>query len=87
MRGEGVGSVAKKVTVDDKMVLCPLYNGRRVNSISCQGFCHPDSYIVQVFNRKEDIYIHMNTFCKASYRKCELYRAIMEARFLGELDD
>ena len=79
--------MAQKIRVDDKYVLCPLYQGRRVNSISCNGFCWPDSTIVQIYDRKSDIRTQLDVFCCGDFKKCEMYRAIVEARFEGVFDE
>ena len=79
--------MAKRVRTDDKYVVCPFYQSRRVNSISCNGFCWPHSTIVQIYDHTGDLRTQLDVFCCGDYKKCELYRAIREARFQGELDE
>ena len=76
-----------RVTADDKSIICPLYQRRTQNSISCNGFCWPDSTIVQCYVKKQDLLIQLKVFCKEHYKKCELYRAVIAARFQEELDE
>lgn len=59
-------------------VECPFYkedDARR--RISCEGIVD-DSKITISFLRKRDFDIQMNTFCCEHYKKCEIYRMLME---------
>ena len=76
-----------KVTADDKNIVCPLYRKRTQDSIYCQGFCWPHSRIIQLYDNKQDLLIQLKVFCKEHYKNCELYRAVIAARFMEEMDE
>lgn len=43
-----------------------------------------DSSIVQNFGRREDALIQLRTFCCRRYENCEIYQAIMKAKYQEE---
>lgn len=58
---------------------CPFYkhdNGQK-HRITCEGLIE-DSCLALVFQRRKDYQIHITTFCCQHYRKCEVYRMLMQ---------
>ena len=62
---------------------CPFYRKDTLLTISCEGLVG-DSSIVQNFGRREDALIQLRTFCCRRYENCEIYQAIMKAKYQEE---
>lgn len=62
-------------------VRCPFYRGddgkRRIN---CEGLIEK-SCTAQIYQRREDFQNQMSIFCCEQYKKCEIYRMIMGAKY------
>ena len=86
----GGGSTGKRVRVTAKLLVheadakCPFFHWAKGQTIACEGF-YPGAGIVQRFQKIRDAETQIR-FCCGRYKNCELYRAIMEARYAGELD-
>ena len=63
-------------------VLCPFYkdDNAKTRSISCEGVFHR-TLIVSKFRRQEDRLQQMRLFCADCYKNCEIFRAVMEAKY------
>lgn len=67
-------------------VLCPFYRSERGRSIGCEGMTER-SWIVQYYASVKDKLEQKRIFCNTgNYRKCEIYRAVMEAKYAEEED-
>jgi hypothetical protein len=84
------GASKKRVRVTAKLLVheadakCPFFHWAKGQTIACEGF-YPGAGIVQRFQKIRDAEAQVR-FCCGKYKNCELYRAIMEARYAGELD-
>lgn len=58
---------------------CPFYNhdDKRKHRITCEGLVD-DSCLALVFQRRQDYEIHITTFCCEHYKRCEIYRMLMQ---------
>ena len=59
-------------------VQCPFYkydDGKR--RITCEGIIE-DSSLALIYHNKSDYEIQFNVFCCEHYKKCELYRLLMD---------
>lgn len=59
-------------------VQCPFYkydDGRR--RITCEGIIDKSS-IAMIYLTRRDFELQINTFCCEHYKKCEIYRMLME---------
>ena len=65
-------------------VICPFYtydDGRR--KIICEGFT--DRCAVDLRWRfHTDQVLHLQTFCCKKYKKCEIYRMVMESKYYDD---
>lgn len=77
--------MSSKVRADDKYIVCPLYKSRRTNSISCEGL-FPRSTIIHQIDRPRDLRTQIDVFCTRHYKKCEIYRAVIAARYMEEME-
>ena len=62
-------------------VKCPFYrndDGKTV--VSCEGFVDGSTVKLQ-YRRKADFKQQMEIFCCDHYKNCEIYRALMEAKY------
>ena len=62
-------------------VQCPFYkydDGWR--RITCEGVMD-DTSLAMIFHRREDYNIQLSVFCCEHYKKCELYRMLMENKY------
>jgi len=68
---------------------CPFYtrctDKDGVYSVRCQGLIE-DGGIILWFKRKRDREIQFEAFCASRYSNCEIYEAIMKARFENDGD-
>ena len=71
--------------MDDKYIVCPLYKSRRTNSISCEGL-FPRSTIIHQIDDPREIRTQIDVFCTTHDTNCEIYRAVIAARYMGELE-
>ena len=62
-------------------VNCPFYH-RDDNrcQLTCEGILD-GSTLCQNFRRKEDLQTQLRVFCCEYYKKCEIYRMLMEAKY------
>lgn len=74
--------VTAKVLVHEADVKCPFFHWAKGQTIACEGF-YPGAGIVQRFQKIRDAEVQAR-FCCGKYKNCELYRAIMEARYSGD---
>lgn len=65
-------------------VACPMFHRSTATAIYCEGL-YPASSIVQHFGNMKEMKLQ-SYFCKEKYQNCELYRAIVEARFAEDED-
>ena len=59
-------------------VKCPFYkfdDGKR--RITCEGIID-DSSLALIFHNKHDYEMQFDTFCCELYKKCEIYRLLMD---------
>ena len=59
-------------------VKCPFYkfdDGKR--RITCEGIID-DSSLALIFHNKHDYEMQIDTFCCELYKKCEIYRLLMD---------
>lgn len=61
---------------------CPFFrsdvgNQKRIN---CEGIVDK-STLALTFQRKKDYDIQLRVFCCEHYKKCEIYRMLMEAKY------
>lgn len=75
----------KNATPDGRSVYarCPFYRRDDRISIGCEGLTD-QSTIRQYFGAPEACTIQFETFCSDHYRNCEIYDAIVKAKYLGE---
>ena len=64
------------------LVKCPFYKSDREKnrSISCEGVFE-GSISEHRFRRQRDREKQLRLYCAADYSKCEIYQAIMEAKY------
>lgn len=59
-------------------VQCPFYkNDDGKKRINCEGLIE-DSILALIYHRREDYETQINVFCCEHYKKCEVYRLLME---------
>lgn len=66
----------------DAVVRCPFFRNaeRRQGKIRCEGLTEKSNVVLQYHQRQQmDVQIH--TFCCDRYENCEIYHAIMEAKY------
>lgn len=59
-------------------VICPFYkfdDGKR--RITCEGVID-DSSLALIYHNRRDYETQINTFCCKHFRKCEVYRLLMD---------
>ena len=59
-------------------VKCPFYkfdDGKR--RITCEGIID-DSSLALIYHNKHDYCVQIDTFCCEHYKKCEIYRLLMD---------
>ena len=64
---------------------CPFWRELAGNRIGCEGITPHSTLSLQFTNRAERLQQEA-VFCCKHYSKCELYRAIFEAKYSGDLD-
>ena len=65
---------------------CPFYKfdvGQQKRRIACEGIVD-DSTLELRFTRKKDFDTQLVVFCCEHYKRCEVYRMIMEAKYNEE---
>lgn len=66
------------IGVNQTNVGCPFYSSDDGQQrITCCGLV-PDSTIALWYRKREDFEIQLKTFCCEHYKKCEIYRMLME---------
>ena len=58
-------------------IKCPFFHGHIPTEISCEGIL-PDTSIKQIFPSRSARDRHEDIFCICHFKKCEVYRAIIE---------
>lgn len=63
-------------------VQCPFFRNvdRKQRKISCEGL-EPQSNVQLVYRRQDAMARQAEIFCCENYENCEIYRAILEARY------
>lgn len=61
---------------------CPFYKleNKRQKTICCEGI-FSDSTVTHKFRYKRDREKQLALYCAADFSKCEIYRAVMEAKY------
>lgn len=65
-------------------VKCPFYlydDGAR--RICCEGIA-PETTVATMFHHRSQMQQHMRIFCEDAFTCCELYRAVMAAKYEDE---
>lgn len=65
-------------------IQCPFYTGKEVIGAGKRILCEspvPGSNLGLYFREKEAYLQQMRIFCCEHYKKCEIYRAVMEAKY------
>ena len=67
---------------------CPFWRKTEqpLRNIGCEGLTD-HSWIIPHFDSVGAREQHEMIFCCDHYRKCELYQAVMEAKYAGEVDE
>lgn len=68
------------ITEAIRCVVCPFYKKNSKLTIICEGITDK-SNTSQKFYDRQSYLIHRNTFCADRYRNCEIYNAIMLAKY------
>ena len=66
---------------------CPFFRsavGDQKRRITCEGIVDK-SVLVYTFSRKKDYEMHLGIFCCEHYKKCEIYRMLMEYKYDEEV--
>ena len=65
-------------------IRCPFYQSHREvqrgREIRCEGLTE-SGYLTQVFRNGRQRNLHMKAFCEGRYERCEIYRAVCEAKY------
>lgn len=67
----------------DTRVLCPFYqydealNRQKAYKITCEGIVDGSTLILN-YRRKGDFRTQLDVFCCEHFRRCEIYRMLME---------
>lgn len=61
-------------------VQCPFYKYDHARRITCEGLVDRSNLTLSYQNIK-DYELQMNVFCCEHYKKCEVYRMLMEAKY------
>ena len=64
------------------MVRCPFYRKDTAQTVTCEGLVENSTIRLQ-FGRVIDAGTQKRVFCCARYQNCEIYRAVMEAKYGG----
>lgn len=66
-------------------IRCPFYRDmeRQGQKIICEGL-EDRSSIILAYRKKQMWMRQMNTFCCGRYEACEIYQAIMQAKYLDD---
>lgn len=67
-------------------VLCPFYkydDGKQ--RITCEGLVD-DSSLALIYHQKIDYETQINVFCCENYKRCEVYRMLMENKYEEDRD-
>lgn len=61
---------------------CPFYkfDDQQKMRIVCEGIVEK-SNLAWLFKRRRDFNLQMSVFCCEHYKKCEIYRAVMAAKY------
>ena len=71
----------RDMTSSSKMVECPFYHDHDgKHRLSCEGMVDR-SILTQQFATKSDLQKQMDIFCYEYYKKCEIYRMLMETKY------
>lgn len=71
--------------LEDLKVRCPFWKrAKRPREIRCEGL-EDGMTIALRFNNEQNFIRHGTTFCCGRYEACEIYRAIVEAKYAEDL--
>lgn len=62
------------------MVLCPFFRAHSKTQIGCEGMTDGMT-IILAFRDSEGLDTQERIFCRQHYERCEIYRAIMAAKY------
>ena len=67
-------------------VQCPFFkfDEDKKNRIVCEGIVDKSS-LALIYCRRKDYYAQLSVFCCEHYKKCEIYRMLMEAKYDEEV--
>lgn len=65
------------MAADNYYVKCPFYKKDKTMEIRCEGVCE-ESRTVQQFRNKEKKREYYGKYCKEAYRKCRIYKMMMQ---------
>lgn len=68
---------------DCRLPQCPFWQYVQKNSITCEGLTD-HSHLRLLFDTLADREQHREIFCSEHYRNCEVFRAIVEAKYAEE---
>lgn len=66
-------------------VLCPFYRKNKATMIGCEGITE-ESSIRMMFSNAAACMQQMDIFCCARYKNCEVYEAVMKAKYADFLE-
>lgn len=64
-------------------IRCPFNEGAEKNCIWCEGIVNKSTIRIK-FKDARDRLKHQHIFCQEIYKNCEIYRAIMSAKYDGD---
>lgn len=62
------------------VAVCPFFRSDQPCAIFCEGIVDR-STIRLSFKRKEDCDLQFGVFCAAAFKNCEIYRAVIAAKY------
>lgn len=71
----------EKTACGTEAIRCPFFRKNEKTVITCEGLTD-DSVIRLTYRSKKGREIQKKTFCQSRYENCEIYRAIMGAKYM-----
>ena len=65
---------------------CPFYRKDTRTAIYCEGLTD-ESTILQSYRDGRSCAVQFDTFCSRFYERCELYQAIVQAKYLPDVEE
>lgn len=62
-------------------VKCPFFKNLQKQKIYCEGVCDDCISTIQTYRNNKDRDKQLDIFCCKHFEKCEIYRAIEEAKY------